>query len=228
MKHLKLFYLIVIPILLLSIGSYSIAYEPMEDETITKISKLSDTFLYGSIKGIAYLNEGRPITINKVEIKDIFFDRTGRVSIGDDIDVITRGGFFTDDSGKRVKIKELNAPELVKGTAYIIYLRWDSSRDAFTPTSGESSVFEVDMEGKVLNIHGYYILDVKAGKLVVGPSKILDTQRKETSPPAVVEDIYGNTTTIQPQMPSVKTQEIDPGKLLNLQKLLEKVQGVAK
>lgn len=115
MRYLKCFFMAMMPIFLLSIGSFSIAYQPSADETVTKISNLSDAFVYGTILDINYSNtNGRPITINKLEVKDIYFDKTGRVRIKEEINVVTEGGFFTDESGKKIRVKELNSPELVK------------------------------------------------------------------------------------------------------------------
>ncbi|MBI5195740.1 MAG: hypothetical protein HZA10_05425, partial [Nitrospirae bacterium] len=90
------------------------------------------------------------------------------------------------------------------------------------------SVLMVDNDGKVLNIDGFYILDVQNDKLVVGPSKEQkeDFNNKGIPPSAVVEDITGNVTTISPQTEQkIKAHDIDPARLLNLQQFINKVGG---
>ena len=226
-KHSKQTCIIIFLVILLTLCSnYLEAYEPAEGETIIKISKQSDVFIFGVVKDIAYIGGKKPTSLYKVEIKDIYFDRIGKIKLGDVIDVVSRVGFISDNTGRKIKIKELNAPDLIIGSNYIIYLLWDESQNAFKPTSGESSVLIVDNDGKVLNIYGFYILDVQNDKLVVGPPKEQkeDFNKKEIPPSAVVEDITGNITTISQQTErKIKAQDIDPAKLLNLQQFINKV-----
>ncbi|MBI4710177.1 MAG: hypothetical protein HY759_03610 [Nitrospirae bacterium] len=229
MKYLRACNIILLAVIILILYSnFLAAYEPAEGETIIKISKQSDAFIFGIVKDMADSAGKKPTSLYKVEIKDIYFDRIGKIKLGDVIDVVSRVGFIFDHTGRKVKIKELNAPDLIIGSDYIIYLLWDESQNAFRPTSGESSVLIVDNDGKVLNIDGFYILDVQNDKLVVGPSKEQkeDFNNKGIPPSAVVEDITGNVTTISPQTEQkIKAHDIDPARLLNLQQFINKVGG---
>ena len=139
MIYSKKYHLILIPFLLLSSTYMSMAYEPAEDETISKISDLSDAFIMGTIEEITYENlDGRPFTVHKVAVRDVFFDRIDVLSNADEINIYTEGGYLSTQSGQTVRVKSLIDPELVIGKTYIFYLRRIEFLNSFRTTTGES------------------------------------------------------------------------------------------
>jgi len=205
----------------------------MPDETLAKISSLSDTFVCGVVKRIFYDNSNRmPLTINEFEVRNVYFDKTDKVRAGETIDVITEGGFISNRKGDEIKARMLNSPEFTEETMYIVYLRWIQVLDGFKPTTGESSVFEVDTESRVLNIDGYYIVDIQNGKLVVGQqkeSRIQDTEAEQVrGPSAIVVDINGNETTIEPIRRNLRDRDHYSREPITLEQFLSKVKGARK
>ena len=229
MRYRRLIFQVLITMLVLVLNGTSIAYEPMPDQTLPKISGLSDTFVCGVVKGISYNSTNRmPLTINELEVKDVYFDKTDKVRAGETIDVITEGGF----KGNKVLAKMLNSPEFTEETMYIVYLRWIQGLNGFKPTTGESSVFEVDAGGRVLNIDGYYIVDIQNGKLVVGrqkESRIKNTKTEQVRGlSARVVDINGNETTIEPISQNLRNSDLYSREPITLEQFLQKVKGARK
>jgi len=205
----------------------------MPDQTLAKISRLSDTFVCGVVKGIFYDSSNRmPLTINEFEVKDVYFDKTEKVREGETINVITEGGFIGNRKGDAIKSRMLNSPKFTEETMYIVYLRWIQVLDGFKPTSGESSVFEVDTEGRVLNIDGHYIVDIQNGKLVVGrqkESKMQDTETEQVrGPSAIVVGVNGNETTIEPIRRSLRNSDLYSRDPMTLEQFLTRVKGARK
>jgi len=230
MRYGKWIFSILLIILVLPLSGTSMGYDPMPGLTTIKISDLSDTFLSGVVKAVYPDNDSSiPLTINKLDVKEVYFDKIGNVAVGDTITVITEGGFITNKDGQKIRAKVLNSPELTEGAIYIMYLRRIPDMDGFRVTTGESSVFEVDTEGRVLNIHGHYIMDVVAGKPVAGhrkESKLRDsTKAQERAPSAMVVDIKGNEKTIEPARKNVRTGALYSQKSLTQREFLEKVKG---
>jgi hypothetical protein len=183
----------------------------MERETLQMISGASDAFVYGEVTDITYIDaDGKPMTAHRLEVAEVYADKTDTLASGGTVTIMTAGGFITNQAGEEVKVRALNSPELSEGTTYLAYLRKDEALDAFVPTTGESSVFEVDTDGKVLNIHGFYILDVNEdGSLAVGPPKegrLRDVQPVEQPPAATVVDIEGNERTVEPAPRPIDSQ----------------------
>jgi len=173
-----------------------------------------------------------PLTINELDVKEVYFDKTGNIAVGDTITVITEGGFITNENGEEIRVRSLNSPELTEETTYIMYLRWVPDLDGFRATTGESSVFEVDAEGRVLNVHGHYLMDVVEGKPVAGrrkESKLQDpTEEQERAPSARVVDIKGNEKTIEPARENVRAGNLYSQASLTQREFLEKVKGAGR
>jgi len=173
-----------------------------------------------------------PLTINEFEVKNVYFDKTDKVLVGETIDVITEGGFISNRKGDEIKAIMLNSPDFTEETMYIVYLRWIQVLDGFKPTSGKSSVFEVDADGRVLNLDGHYIVDIQSGKLIVGQRKEPKIQATEAElargPSAIVLDVNGNETTIQPIRRKLKNSDFVSREPMTLEQFLKKVKGARK
>lgn len=230
MRYGKWIFSILLTILVLPLSGISMGYEPMPGLTMMKISDLSDTFLSGVVKAVYPDNDSSiPLTINELFVKEVYFDKTGNVAVGDTITVITEGGFITNENGEEIRVRSLNSPELAEETSYIMYLRWVPDLDGFRATTGESSVFEVDAKGRVLNMHGHYLMDVVEGKPVAGrrkESKLQDpTEEQERAPTARVVDIEGKEKTVEPARKVVSAENLYSQKTLTQSEFLEKVKG---
>ena len=120
-------------VLLIGGGDPAKAYDPAERETIARISGASDAFVHGVVTGIRYTEtNGRPVTITTLEIEDTYFSIGEAANVESEVAVVTPGGRVTNEDGEEVSVRALNSPNLVEGRAYLAYLRWNESLQAFT------------------------------------------------------------------------------------------------
>lgn len=208
---------------IISLSCFSIAYEPRKDATLKMVSDLSDAFLMGTVNEILHgTKENRQTVTNKIEVKQILYDRTNRIYIGEVIDVVTDEIFFPKDNKQ---IKKHNIPEFETNSNYLIFLRWNSLTQALSPTTGTSSVFEIDDANNILNLDGVYIKDVINDKIVFGSRKKqkIEDIKKEEPPIPSVTDLYGRKTIGSSLKRSQDPREIESEKKLDMQQFLEKV-----
>lgn len=235
---LKYFQIIAIVLIFMITAELDLqAYEPMPDETIFKISDLSDAFIYGEVRSKTFFSSraGRPRTLYNIKVWKLFFDNIGEAFGKDEIELITNEGLLTGPRGTIELFKELNTPSLSINTSYLLYLKWDGVQNGFILTSGETSLFEVDDQGKVLNFDGVYLLDIKEGRPVLGmpgASKIkqlMSTEReREPGPPAIVTDIYGRARVIEPSprwFHEQRALDLSADLYLSVEQFLEKLKG---
>ena len=122
-----------------------------------------------------------PERIFTCKINKVFLKKSDHVKSGETIDIY-------------VPLEFPNAPKLGLNQTYLLFLLYNPAELAYNIVFDEDGVFEIDATSEdLLNIHGFYIEDIKNNLLIVGPQHpIYKKDEIHESPPAYVMDKKGN------------------------------------